>query len=329
VTISGTDRSKLQKAVTRIDTGNFDETDLDSVLNGLRQYCGANSVFREVADFLAHRDLRDRGPVRNALRALYLSMTYFRDYSSPKIALAIDRPFPKYIKELMLLEIDKCEDAELRSKFGISGQRLRSKITKVFAVDKSTGTCVLKGNASAYLVSAMEYLLGAIRSHPPISEDDFFDQLETVLGHNGFTYSDQIISNNRDRLCLCLLLLMHRTDFKYGGPNVGKTEISCGVSSVPIGEIDRAVSPQDWARFECLQVNGSVGFKWKDKIVDVQFPILITSLPVVHWTDPSLFVKEDIAEQLAENYKHFYTIKFDAGVDVRIDENFRLNREAP
>lgn len=74
------EKSKLQKSIQKIESGSFDENDIDNIFMKLRAYSTKFSVFREIADFVAHNDQRDRGLVNQALEHMYLSMRFFLDY---------------------------------------------------------------------------------------------------------------------------------------------------------------------------------------------------------------------------------------------------------
>ena len=61
------EKTKVQKIVEKIESGHFDENDIDNIFMKLRAYSKNFWVFREIADFVAHNDERDRGLVNQAL----------------------------------------------------------------------------------------------------------------------------------------------------------------------------------------------------------------------------------------------------------------------
>tara|TARA_Y100001956_G_C4086157_1_gene170747 strand:- start:749 stop:1042 length:294 start_codon:yes stop_codon:yes gene_type:complete len=90
--MKGIEKSKTQKIIDKIQNDNFDENDIDNLFMKLRAYSGGNTVFREIADFVAHNDLRDRGITNQSLQAMYYSIKYFIEYVSPKKTLDIASP---------------------------------------------------------------------------------------------------------------------------------------------------------------------------------------------------------------------------------------------
>ena len=82
--ISGNSKEKAQKIVSRIESGKFDEIDVDSLLMLLRAFSNDHLIFREISDFVAHNDERKKGITTNSLEAFYLNLKYFIEYVSKK-----------------------------------------------------------------------------------------------------------------------------------------------------------------------------------------------------------------------------------------------------
>src|SRR5262249_39146096 len=138
------EKRKVSKLLMKIQSGVFDENDVDSLFLKMRAFSYGNRVFREVADFVAHNDVRSRGVTFDWLEAFYLSMRLFVEYSYKKQSLDISSDIPLWIKRLMIYQADKCKDTDLRSKFGLSSERLKSKIRSLFKEDAKNDTCRYK-----------------------------------------------------------------------------------------------------------------------------------------------------------------------------------------
>src|SRR5690606_35211520 len=111
------------KIVDKIEAGDFDENDVDSLFMKLRAYSSDHRVFREIADFVAHNDNRDRGLANQALETMYLRMRFFLEYNSPKETLDLSQPFPLWIKRLMIFQVEKCEEGVLKERFNVTASR--------------------------------------------------------------------------------------------------------------------------------------------------------------------------------------------------------------
>ena len=135
------EKGKVQKIVDKIQSGNFDENDIDNIFMKLRAYSANFNVFREIADFVAHNDERDRGLVNQALEHMYLSIRFFLDYQGEnKKSLDIGVPFPSWILKLMKYQVERANESDLKTKFNVTRSRLISRIDSSFKVDKKDGT---------------------------------------------------------------------------------------------------------------------------------------------------------------------------------------------
>ena len=73
---------KVNQIIERIQAGHFDANDVDNLLIKLRAFAGEKPVFREVADFVAHSDARDRGLAQQSIAAFVDSIQFFQEYVS-------------------------------------------------------------------------------------------------------------------------------------------------------------------------------------------------------------------------------------------------------
>ncbi|HET7867994.1 MAG TPA: hypothetical protein VFL86_26610, partial [Burkholderiaceae bacterium] len=96
------DLAKLSQIIGRIQAGNFDANDVDNLLMKLRANAGEQTVFLEVAHFVAHPDARDRGPAQQSITAFVDSIQFFQEYVSEKRPLDLSAPFPAYVYRLFL-----------------------------------------------------------------------------------------------------------------------------------------------------------------------------------------------------------------------------------
>ena len=130
------EKVKAQKTIVKIESGDFNENDVDSLFMALRAYSYGNKIFNELAHFVAHNDKRDRGLTTNSLESIYLSFKFFNDYyKSSNCSLDIGSPFPIYVKKHMKYQIDKCDETYLKEQFNVTKQKLKSKIDNVFSED--------------------------------------------------------------------------------------------------------------------------------------------------------------------------------------------------
>lgn len=89
-----TEMSKVNKIIDKISSGIFDENDVDILLLKLRAYSDGFPLFKELSDFVAHNDLRDRGIINTSMEVMYLRMRWYVEHVAPRKDLDITSPFP-------------------------------------------------------------------------------------------------------------------------------------------------------------------------------------------------------------------------------------------
>lgn len=322
------EKTKAQKIINKIQTGNFDENDVDNLLMRLRASSHENIVFREIADFVAHNDKRDRGLTNQSLEAMYYSMKYFLEYTSPKISLDITKPFPIWIKTLIKYQIDKIDEEKLREKFFVGQGRLKIRIDKGFKDDKKTKKTLLKnGKLSIETLRAIQYVMSFIISKEAFSQKDLIDQIINVLSQNKISFDKDKILTESNRITLCVLLLLHNSKFDYKGHKLGYCSISPEKESISHNTnfIDNDGNKIDiHESFGNLQILGHVVLKKDGKDLTIAYPIMSTDLDVKEWCSETLFNIEPLGET---NSKHLCN-RLKLGKDLIISENFKLIDES-
>jgi hypothetical protein len=272
------EKAKAQKIVDKIQSGNFDENDVDNLFMRLRAYSGEHWVFREVADFVAHNDARNKGLTNASLEAFHLTLKFYTDYSYQQKPLDVSLPIPLYIKKLMKYQVDKCDPEQLRREFNVAPERLKSRIDNYFKDDKKNKTTELQrhkvGGPESF--APIQHLLGFIGSVPAFTADSLVQDLVGVLKSNRLVFDEHAISKQRSTVILCVMLLMHQTSFEFSDDAKGECRI--------------ALEHPNTSEFGELQVMGTVSVTMPDgAVVSWGFPVFISGLQAVDYCDDSLF----------------------------------------
>lgn len=301
------EKAKAQKLVLRLQSGDFDENDVDNIFMRLRAYSQGNQIFREVADFVAHNDERNKGVATESLEAFYLSFRYFLEYVSPKIPLDIGKPFPLYVKKLMKYQIDKCKEADLKEKFSVTKQRLKSRIDTIFSEDKKNNKAFMKKpKISEDTLNALQHILSFIGSHPAFDQDQVISALLAVIRANKLNVDESELQKYSDRMASCVALLLHEATFEYGAHKQGYCKLSCEKTSISYNQkfVDQDGNSLEYIElFGNLQVLGYVVLDKDGKDLTVCYPLMTTNLPAEDWCDEGMFVIEPITED-QPNYLH-------------------------
>lgn len=301
------EKAKAQKLVLRLQSGDFDENDVDNIFMRLRAYSHGNRIFREVADFVAHNDERNQGVAAESLEAFYLSFRYFLEYVSPKISLDIGKPFPLYVKKLMKYQIDKCKESDLKEKFNVTKQRLKSRIDTIFSEDKKNNKAFMKKpKISEDTLNALQHILSFIGSHPAFDQDQVISALLAVIRANKLDVNDDELLKYSDRIAACVVLLLHEATFEYGAHKQGYCKVSCENTSISYNQkfVDQDGNPVEHKEsFGNLQVLGHVVLEKDGKDLTVCYPLMTTNLSTEDWCDEGMFVIKPITED-HPNYLH-------------------------
>lgn len=326
MSIPAREKIKVQKLVSQIEQGSFDDNVVDSLFIKLRGFSHGNDVFREIADFVAHNDKRNKGITVASLNALYLSMKYFIEYVSPKKAINIQQPFPIYIKRLMIYQVNKCDEILLREKFHESKSSLKSRIDTSFKEDKKHGIAYFKkAKISRQFFESIQYLLGFIGAMPAFTQQSLIEQLLSVLSKNNILFNEDKIREQEKKIVLCILCLLNNTHFEHGGHEPGYCKISCErteIMNIPNFVDKEGNEIESVKSFGNLYLQGHVLLKKEDRDFRVCYTVFETDLSVEEWCDKDLFM---IKIQGTGNSKiEFKKVNLDT--DLVISDNFKLSR---
>lgn len=318
--IKGNEKAKVQKTIVELSKGDFDERDVDYIFMSLRAHSGIFQIFKEVSHFVAHNDIRNKGVTTQSLEAFYLSFKYFSDYITEQTPLNIDEPFPSYIIKLMKYQIDKCKEEDLREKFNVTKNRLKSRIENMFKINAKSQIAVFVKKMSEPNFLVIKHILGFIGSHPAYTQDEIMSELIQVLHLNDIEFEECEILNQGDKVMLCVLSLIHDTEYDFKGHKNGHCTIGCEKYSIPFEMtfVDESGEPVDIEQsFGNLQVNGTVPTINKGREAMVSFPVISTALDVEKWCDDSLFT----IDNSEDGYK-LKKVNFDGAIGV--SQHFRL-----
>lgn len=294
------EKAKAQKALDRILSGCFDENDVETLFMKLREYSSGHRVFQEVAHFVAHNNIRDRGILHQALERFCFHFKFLLEFAWPKRKPDWLRGFPLYIKRLIILQIDECKPESLWQKFQLTPKQLKNHFEILFKENKQAKSAVLiSSNIRHYSGLAFDYILDTLYCNAVFTDDDLMNDLLAVLSKNNLIFKADDLVAQRGTIVLCVMLLMHQSQFEFGGVSCGE----CIIYSFPSGELIESEVPVKFnlGDFETLDVMGIVPATRYEGLKEVSFktsyPIFTTNLLAIDNCDTSLFVVEEVPEQ--------------------------------
>ncbi|HDY7526498.1 TPA: hypothetical protein RQJ54_004464 [Vibrio vulnificus] len=319
------EKNKAQKLVEKIQANQFDENDIDSLFMRLRAYSKGKYVFREIADFVAHNDARDRGLANKSLKTMYLRMKFFLEYNSPKKFLDISSEFPLWIKRLMLLQVDKFDENNLKDKFNVSKERLKTRIDNGFKEDKQAKTAILKnGKLSSDTFNAINHVMSFLISQPAFTQKELISELIYVIQANGLNLDRDLFFLQSDKITLCTMLLLHNASFDFKGHKPGYTRISCEKEAISFNTrfVDTEGNVvENNETFGKLSINGYVILDNNGVDVTMVHPLMQTDLDASDWCCEDMLT----IQPWSEDYPNHLCKKLSFDDGLHLSENFQLS----
>lgn len=318
--------AKLNQIIGRIQAGGFDANDVDNLLMKLRPYAEKNSVFVEVANFVAHSDARNRGLAQQRITEFVDSIRFLQEYVSEKRPFNIDEPFPSYIYRLFLSQAHLADERQLKAEHRMSRATLARKIEANFTVDKKTGTCSVRGRCGVELRAALIYVVGFIHSRAAFHLEDFHKELKDLLRAQKVHFNEKTWDAQIDRMSLAVLCLVSNTDFVLPNGDEASCKLSTdnqfrllsGERRLPLG----GVTSEPTSFGSLIIVGEATVNSENNQPLRIIFPLIDTNLDPHEHCDPRLF----LADQALEDFGDCRVEVIDLAKDMSLSAEFKLVR---
>lgn len=193
--------TELRQRVERYIRGDRRVEDLDRIFLGLRDRCYGLISIREIGDFVAHRDQRDKGPVTETVRNIHLSLDSWLHQGEgrfPDLAKA---------KRICSANLRTATDAQLDARLGLRRDVVKSIVAQ--AIKKMEADRFEKVTKREQAV--FNYLAGAFIWNPAFTDDQVSEDLATVLTKAGALLPQEraAFDANHAFLALYVTALMH------------------------------------------------------------------------------------------------------------------------
>jgi hypothetical protein len=292
--ISESMRLKANETLQQILSGDFREADVEGLLIKLREHTGNQTIIKEIAHFIAH-NARDRGIIARELQRVYFHLKYHFEYELKGKRVKFDEPFPPYLLHLMQLQMDTIDEDELKRATKLTKQEAQPRIQSTFREDKTTKMAVLqtKARLSKDSTQLFEFLLTSLTTKPLFTQHDIISDLIRVMRYNGLTFDANAVWGLSDKIMLCILALIHHTEFDIGG----HVSIGCFISSEVNTIIIGPQTPVEW--FGNLQIIGQQIVEgppeWR-----LPFTLITTTLDAKTYCDSSMIIKPVMIDNLED-----------------------------
>lgn len=264
----------LRLRVQRLVRGEHRHDDVDRLFLGHREHCGDRYAVREVGDFVAHRDQRDRGVVLEQAADVLTSIRTFikvrMDLGSGK---APDREMIRAVAEANLRLATR---EQLSHRLRMTRQEAAAALSRAFRKIDTDAPVNRRERR------AVDWLGGAFVWNPEFTGDTLFEDLtRTLVDHDLLAVSRKDeFAPAKTFVCLCVVTLMHGSSLLFAD--------GCRVELIAGRDNDQA-GVEVKARLTFVEAGKTIAVPlclyWTQlKASDHCHPSLLEGPP--HWTGP-------------------------------------------
>jgi hypothetical protein len=214
--IKGTEKQKVSEIIKKISGNCFDYNEIDLLFLRLREHVEKESIFHEIANFVAHNEIRKRGSINNSLNSLYYRINILfnvtkRDYNSENILNIVKN------------QSKKIEECFMYSQFSFTKYKFQNELENAFLIDKNMA--IRKYDLSDNFIELFMYCLNTIGTVPDYTQNEIIKEIINVLNNNQFEFDEKSIYQNSNKIMLSILLLLHRTKYIINTNNIFYTHV--------------------------------------------------------------------------------------------------------
>ncbi|MGB9040770.1 MAG: hypothetical protein WCC23_20000, partial [Acinetobacter calcoaceticus] len=291
--LKSVEKNKLIKILGKIQSGKFDENDIDNLFMKLRPYSSGFKKFKEISDFVAHNDERDRGIINRTIENRYLMFKYIRSYNQEKGYLKINDSFPSWVIKLITYEAEKIDDSYFLLNFNFSRKSFLKEVKDSFTIDKNAETATYNKDSISYeFIQAFSKCLSTLKLKSVLTQDAIIEETIGVLKKNNVKFDETEIRNQSNKITVCLILLLHNATYTAESKYLGKTLITYNArfnNKFPFMDEKILKDLIDLESYGKLCIEGIFDIDDTENTVHISTQIMETNLIVEEWCDENIF----------------------------------------
>lgn len=203
--------TELATRLKRLLSGDFRHEDLTFLLLGLRERCYGFHSIRELGDFIAHRDIRNKGPIADHVRMFFRIIRM--NHEIKKIDGVLDRQnLHRYIADIVKHNLKRPESHQILKRLQIKrtvAQNIISKFVASLREDSGQTQATEAFSEQDWLL--INDLTLQFSTEQGFYEDQLWSDFCTVLAKNGLVHETNIVHKNeiKNLFSLFVLTLLH------------------------------------------------------------------------------------------------------------------------
>tara|TARA_Y100001956_G_C4086157_1_gene170746 strand:- start:60 stop:572 length:513 start_codon:yes stop_codon:yes gene_type:complete len=162
-----------------------------------------------------------------------------------------------------------------------------------------------------------------IISKEAFTQDELLEQLLMVISANNIEHDEDKIKAQSDKIALCVMLLLHNSEFDIKGHKPGYCVVTSENESIShnVKHVDKDRNEVDINEsFGTLQVRGKVVLDKDGKDLTIAHPVMSSNLNAEDWCADELFSIEPFSDDIPNHLCKRLKFKKDLGVN----EEFKL-----
>lgn len=204
---------KVQGLIDDIQKGRFRFRDIDSLLILLRDYSRDYPTFRDIADFVAHTNDRNRGQSYDSVKRM---CTFFRlniEYITLDKPLDLTNPIPSDFVNFISYQIGTLDNKACKKYLDSSKRRAIANLKKDFAF-KGKDATLRKAKFSES--SRRAFQIFSERPHVGCTpgQDDLITETLEICSNLGIKIDEQMFRLQSNQITACVLSLLQHCDFE-------------------------------------------------------------------------------------------------------------------
>ncbi|WP_461256543.1 hypothetical protein [Treponema sp. R80B11-R83G3] len=286
----GYSKSVITRLTNMIISGDFNDLNIRELLIELREYSDNNSIFRELAHFIAHhKEGRKQGKFVDYIISYSQEVKFIWEYQINNKKFDLYKPFPKYILDIIYNKLNKIDRMELERKFNLTLHKIKKEIKKHIIEDEKTNAVFFMNNAFPKLHNVIVYSLKQIGIQKEILDQNIIiDDIIKTLKNNDISFNENEFKKMSNKIIFCILLLLHLCPLQID-ENSNEEKPYCSIL------VDKLGNNRNELYLELYGIlNSPIGDDMK-----LAFPIISTNLLLSEYCDDNLL--KDILSSKTNN----------------------------
>jgi hypothetical protein len=227
----GTERQKVFEIIEKISKNHFDYNEIDLLFLRLREHVEKKSIFHEIANFVAHNEIRKKGLINDSLIALYHRINILFDTTKSNYHFDITKPFNRNILNIVKHQSKIIEEHFMYSRFSFTKDEFQNILENGFLINKN-GLVIKKSSMSDNFIELFLYCINTVGTVSDYNQNKIIREIINALNINKFEFDENVICQNSNKIILSILLLLHRTKYIIDESNIVYTHVYYNAENV-------------------------------------------------------------------------------------------------